>query len=685
MSTTEVRFVFTHEGGADVISTFKSIGAAAQGTGKQVGRSAREWGDTTVKATDRVQTARERADEKWYVVAKREADKVAREAERAAKRQAQAHERALKHVAGIRSRYFEQQQREAERAARKQQREEERAAKRSERAAERIEAARRKRLVSMGSTAIKFGLGAVVSGGAIAGGIVGASARSSLKLGEIANRVSINARAAGTEAVDPRILQSEFQNTAIATPGIGSIDIAEAVQGFVTKTGNLDVARASQKTFATVASATGTDVRDVASAAAELFEKFDIKSVEEMSDALSALTFQGKSGAFELKDAAGKFALMASAAKRFGFDKGIGGVKTLGGLSQLAMKGTGNADRAATALSAMLRQLGKMDPTGKKNVQDLLVETIASAGGNKDRLQKIFGDEGLAGASHLIGVFNDSRNSTSGSEAQKTEEGLKAMRRALEEAINPISSRAELEKDAAQAQAAASAKLTAAWEVLMKSTTEHLVPTLLDLVPKLQPLAEGFANIIPLLGTMADVLGKVMNVAAEVFGDSFNPTGDAKGRSERLGRELTALESDGPATADNQRIIDRKRAEKAKADEELKFIQEFADKDTRRSFRADAEYDAKVIYDGIQKDPEGNAKHLQRLSTIVPGDTQVPFLAVPNQEQAKLVGNAATSVTAERAGAGQSIKREVDEVKTGLKDLAANLRNVGSANLLGAR
>lgn len=374
-------------------------------------------------------------------------------------------------------------------------------------------------------------IGGAVTAGALGLGVTGAAARDAVRLQELSNRISISARGAGEEAVDPSVLRREFQQTAIRTPGVKSIDIAEAVAQFVSKTGNLDVARKSQGVFATVASATGSQVQDVAAAAADLFQKFDINTVEGMADAMAALAFQGKAGAFELKDAASQFGKLSAAASRFGLDKGAGGVRVLGGLTQIARGTTGSPEQAATAVEAMFRQFVSgesqkrlkaigvntfADKKGTKtrDIRDLLVETITKSGGNLTKLQGIFGDEGIRAISSIVSAFNEA-------EAKQKGAGAAAARSVIDTAINAPGDFSELKKDAAQAQQDASAKLAATWEKLSAGVGEKVIPVFASLAEKIsnspdaidafvgtvENLATAFSTAIDMVEAFAEMLG----------------------------------------------------------------------------------------------------------------------------------------------------------------------------------
>ena len=102
--------------------------------------------------------------------------------------------------------------------------------------------------------------------------MLGGAVRESLETQNIANRVSINARMPGQQGVSADTLRKEFERAAISTPGQSASDVGRATQAYVDLTGDLDTARSSMQTFATVASATGasglstaTSVRSAAS------------------------------------------------------------------------------------------------------------------------------------------------------------------------------------------------------------------------------------------------------------------------------------------------------------------------------------------------------------------------------------------------------------------------------------
>ncbi len=522
-----VRYHFVSSGQDSVLTAFKSVTAAAKESARVTVQGAKaSHAATTSAAKAGASTDARRYKDAERVAAKitKEFEKEAKAAERAAQQKTKANESAAKQAIAAAERVSKQtikahektihaQERLDERAHQKVLRHHEkqveaarRAGKQREtaekRASDKLATTRSARLERVGGLAKDAFLGGAVALGALGTGLIGAAARDSIRLGDASSRIAIAGRGAGQTAVDARTLSREFEATAMATPGIKAADVAEAVGAFVGKTGNLDVARQSQGDFATVASASGASIQDVATAAADLMEKFDVKTVDEMRTAMAALTFQGKKGSFELKDAAAQFGKLSAAASRFGLDKGARGVATLGGLTQIARSSTGSSEQAASAVEASLRQLVSKEGDIKKNfgvdvfadagktktrdVRDVLGETIAGAKGNLPDLQKIFGEEGIRGISPLISTFNEGKNSSGAKdEAGQVADGLKKLREQLDGAIDAPGDWSEVQKDAALAQKATSAQVTAAWENMVGIVSERLTPVLLEIATKI--------------------------------------------------------------------------------------------------------------------------------------------------------------------------------------------------------
>ena len=408
-------------------------------------------------------------------------------------------------------------------------------------------------------------------------GTVESAARESIQLQESTNRLSIAARGAGEDFVNPAQLRREFESVAVSTPGQKAQEISEAIQQFVSLTGELKTGRESAGTFATVASATGAGIGDVSSAAASIYNQFGLKTKGEMQDVLASLTFQGKKGAFEVKDMASQFQRLAAAGASFGLS-GVKGVKTIGGLAQIARTGTGSAEQTTTALenifsnmiakSAMLKQEGVKvyDKKGRtRDVADILIESIVKAGKNNFEkkgqvLQKVFGDQGIRGVRPLLAKyqteFQDAQKKGA-TEAEAAAAGLKKLKQTIDDSINAPGAWAEVQRDAAQAQKDISAQTTASWERVKQATADKLLPALEKAGPKLMKLFLGengeLGPAMMAVSGFADMIGIAADAVGE-FVDSLYATGllkrKQKSYAEQAEEQKKALQKFDDATGD---------------------------------------------------------------------------------------------------------------------------------------
>lgn len=513
----DITYRFIASGQGDVEKAFTGIEQAARRQKKAIddagkaSRGATAPAAAKARTTDAERTAR--AQERAQA---RSATAAERAAKRGADAQVREQERAQKHVARIKDRHFADEQRKAERSAKESARKEIAARQR----AQRESSANRKQ--SFG-TLKDIGSGALLGGVATGSAMIAGAARESMKLQEQSSRIAIAGRAAGDKMRDPNELRRGFERTAINAPGQTASGIADAVARFVSLTGDLDTALKSQSSFAMIASASGAGVGDVAETAASLSQQFDVKSVEDMTEALAALNFQGKNGAFELKDMASQMQALAAAGGAFGLPKGVQGVKILGGLTQIARTSTRSGEEAATGVSALFRQFGSRQKELKtagvdvfkdgkvRDIRDLVVESISKVGGTdagkkQAGLQEIFGDEGLKAIKSLVSQYNEEFAKTAGTDADKTAAATKALRDRFAKAIDTVDAVAESEQDAAVAQKDASAQLTGAWESIKAKVGDALLPALATLAEKLGGEGSMLDPFIEAAGLAAEAL-----------------------------------------------------------------------------------------------------------------------------------------------------------------------------------
>jgi len=591
----QIRYEFKPIGSAEVIASFESIEAAAIRHSKVIGRSAGQATAAQAKAVGGYRTSARAGVEAQ--------DRATRDADRARKQAEKDEERSIKkrqdYERRQRATHFANLHKAEEKARREQQRRTERAER------ERIERTARMRSSAMGMVGAAA-LGGAVALGAAGAALVGAGTRRATNDRETARRLAINARGAGEAMVDPSQLHREASAVAMATPGQTAGGILAAQQKFVGKTGDLGKAREFAGVFATVANATGTGIEDIAAAGAELFAKFNVKTVDEMSNALAKLAMQGKSGTFELSDAASQFARMGAAAQRFGGEKGAAGVAELGAFSQIAAKSTGSPEQAATAVEATLRQLlaqrGKLramgvDPLDKKGqgraLSDVLPEVVAKVGGKdlgakKQKLQQLFGDEGVRALSPFIDEF--------GNALKENRDPLMAMKDMMKSFVDAAGDYDDMLIDSAAASKDASAQMTLAWETISSKLSERMVPMIEHLAEALSS-GEFDGAIDALVGTAENLMGAfeaLVDVIAKIPGferKTVSPEEQRAADQKELSRVDRQIKNDmrrqmaenkdegvvGPVQASPELVAKRKMLEEriAKSDKEIEMGQRF--------------------------------------------------------------------------------------------------------------
>ena len=524
-------YEFSAAGQGAVVQAFKSTAQAEEEAAQRSARASRKVSDSVAAQVKAVQQASQRGAQNAARNQMREYEQTTKAAERAKLQDARAHERskaqeiktaeraaqaterarvkAAERAAAQETKLAEKTSREQAKLVVRQQQQQQQAWHKYEQ--DRL--AVRKKYQEAGAAAETRGGGGggmstwEIAKGTMVGGLaargvmmaidtVKSAARSVADLQEAANRTSINARQAGQGFVSPEELISDVQKAALGSPGQKAADIMGALQSFVSLTGELKTGRESAGTFATVAAATGSDVGDVSQAAASIFNQFGLKTKEEMQDVLASLTFQGKTGAFELKDAASQFQRLAAAGASFGLS-GAKGVKTIGGLAQIARTGTGSAEQTTTAIenifsnliakSAILKQQGVRvyDKSGKtRDVTDVLLESIVKAGKNNFEkkgqiLQQVFGDQGIRGVRPLLAKYQtefQGVKNKGGTDAEAAAAGLKRLREEIDKSVNAPGAWSEVQRDAAQAAKDVNAQTTRAFEAVQASLTKTVTP-----------------------------------------------------------------------------------------------------------------------------------------------------------------------------------------------------------------
>lgn len=443
--------------------------------------------------------------------------------------------------------------------------------------------------IGLAGGALAIGASAITAGAGYAANIGAQKVRADLDAKKLAAALSTSSRVDG-KGVDPERLLAEARGTAKLVKGTTAEDVLRAQQKYVQITGDLESARKFGATFATTSKATGADMTDIAATAATFASKFGVKDERGMQQAFAQMMMQGRKGAFELSDASSYYEALGAAGSRFGM-QGESGLRTLGGLSQIARMSTGNGATASTAVQAMLRQIvakgadsgneGMAAYTGGKKVgkkwtggtkiftddtrtkvrdiNDVLPEIIGDIGGDLGAAQKIFGEEGIAGVSKLLTVFSDAASATgSKDEKVRKEAGVSAVKKFMAETINAGGSWEDVKRDAST-MTGADDGVTQLDQALTEKIGNALTPVaeaMAENLDKVTPLLEAFADG---LVASVDTLGVWGEFMAERFGGgkkdkkSADPIAELAGANKELGDLEELKKKSGGLTIDQRR------------------------------------------------------------------------------------------------------------------------------------
>lgn len=240
----------------------------------------------------------------------------------------------------------------------------------------------------------------------ISGGTMYAAVKSAAAMETRLTRLGITADKSNEEM---RKLNEEIykiaQNRSI---NVSADSIISGMEQIVAKTGDFDAAAENIKNLGLVISATGASGEDAGAMIANLIEKFDLKSSDEIFKAFEMLAVQGNQGAFELKDLATQGNRVMAAYAGIG-RKGKEATAELGALMQMIMKGKGSPEQAATALEAYMRALNDVqtrerlknsgislfeadDPKKMRSAVEIMKDVIAKANGDISKIGRVFTD-----------------------------------------------------------------------------------------------------------------------------------------------------------------------------------------------------------------------------------------------------------------------------------------------------
>lgn len=291
--------------------------------------------------------------------------------------------------------------------------------------------------------------------------------------------------------------------------GVSAEKILAGAQAYVALTGDMDGAIAKQREFAQIAQATGSEVSDIAGAAAALKQNLKVVDSDTIA-AFSALAVQGKEGAIELKDLAAQLSTIAPQWAQFGRGTGMQGLKELGSTLQIVKRGFGgDAGETVTGLASLLTSLQKnagnfqkakikifdKDPqTGAKTMRNVLdiVDSISNSALVKDptKLAKAFGR----------------------TEAYRAFLQISQNRDALNDLIAKSSDAGVIQADLQKRLESTAGRTQVAWEKAKNKLAEVFTPERIEL------FANALVTVVELAGKLVGFIDKIDGAVDKLTG-----------------------------------------------------------------------------------------------------------------------------------------------------------------------
>lgn len=313
---------------------------------------------------------------------------------------------------------------------------------------------------------------------------------------------------------DPAKIIKDIKEAANAS----AVDIntmAEGLQKFVSKTGELELGRQIIGSMGKLARATGSDVGDMVDAAGDVAANLDdqLRTAENVDAVMRSIAGQGKLGAVEIKDMATQMAKLASKAPMFEGSV-VDNMAKMGALVQEARQrgGAASATQAATSLSSFVSTFSK---GARRNAfkaagveienkdgqllspEEIIINSLRKTKGSKDGMGKLFSD---AGARRVTTGFE-----TIYKEAGGGEKGEKAVREEFNKLIKAQMSEQEVTESFNRSMQTAEAKAQLFQNQLQEvasSLAGRVLPALELWGPRVIAMAEGAASFVEKLATL---------------------------------------------------------------------------------------------------------------------------------------------------------------------------------------
>lgn len=462
-------------------------------------------------AIDKTLQVKERAAAKAVAIADRTAEREVKAAEKAAMAKTRAEERELAKQLNARD------QHERRVIARNQaavKRDEENQAKARTRAREHIGGLIGRGVVNGVSQAGRLAAGAL----SIAGGFGIADAVQSRvsERGEAANIALSGSKTGGKPFTSQQVLGSA---TAVGiSSGLGTKAALEGLEVFTSKTGDLQMGMNLLKDISVYADASGTSLKDMSSASAELFTSGTVKTGEELKGILGSIIEMGKDGAVEIKDLAAGFGRITASAGQFVGDKNQN-VRSLTAFAEMSKQYAAASPREAlTSVQNLASDLAKhkkgfaalagggvnvMDKGGKflRDPMEILKETMMKTGGlSVPQQHSLFGERSFRAIAGASEIFNTAKAGGS-----TNEQAWGKVQTAFSDITAHILSYDQAQADAATRRAEADRKFASAMEDLKSKVGDQLLPVFVSLIPQLARLTPQLVSLAGAAAHLAEI------------------------------------------------------------------------------------------------------------------------------------------------------------------------------------
>jgi hypothetical protein len=435
------------------------------------------------------------------------AQKAASEEERAAKRAAEAQKREIDRLESYRMRVRQSSFRMEQRLRDQEMRELERGRAKRSQFAQGVVGRVGNTVGGLTRAATGLAGGALALGGGFA---IADSLRDRMSAEKAAINLSNSAYIPGqNKRPDTNAILSASRGVAAST-NIGQTELIGGLQQYVAMSSDFEGGLKNLGEFAKMAKATGTDFKDIMSAAGALRMQNQDLSPDAMMAVMRNTVGQGRLGAVEFKDLAGMSAKVTASSGAYQGDQGVAQSRLLG-LAQLAIKTAGSPEEAATAVTHLsgdalkhrdkFAGMGIFDNKGRMaDPAEVIAKVLDKAQGDIGKVGDMgFGDRSIRLFQALQPVYNKAEEKNKGS-------GKAAVLAEVNKITGASYSKGDIQTDFGRVMASTAEKFEATVLRLKEVFADKFMPYLERFVAKLPELEPKIMRVIDGMAKLADMV-----------------------------------------------------------------------------------------------------------------------------------------------------------------------------------